>query len=311
MDYVIQADQTDDYQGLINKGNNFLRSKYGAALYIIGLIIVVLLYNFGSDLSSLKSSISGLFGDNSYTTPTPKSGMNKGATVIIGISGLLVFIGIVLYLIRLYDYNNSQIINLVKGVSDGKNMKIFDKINLPSSSNRPSGVEFAYSTWLKINDWTYNTSIPKYILVKGKLSTSNNIISQAPSIQLTSTNTIRVSTQTYGSGITEPLLTESVELPNIPLKKWFHMLVAVTGRNIDIYINGVLAKRGQLNGIVAVNNDPLYVCPSINTNNPDKPNMSGFGGLIYKLDYYAYYPSQDEIMDIVENPPHKDAAACE
>jgi hypothetical protein len=39
--------------------------------------------------------------------------------------------------------------------------------------------------------------------------------------------------------------------------------------------------------------------------------MAGFGGLIYKLDYYAYYPSQDEIMNIVENPPNKDANACE
>jgi hypothetical protein len=311
MDYVINA-QTDDYSGWINKGNNFLRSKYGAALYIIALIIVVLLYYFGTDFSSIKSSISnGLFGTNSYSTPTPKSGLNKGATIIIGISGLLVFIGIVLYIIRLYDYNNSQIISLVKTVSDGKNMKVFDKVNLPASSNRPSGVEFAYSTWLKINDWTYNTNVPKYIIVKGKLSKSNNIVTQAPSIQLTSTNTIRVSAQTYGSGITEPLLTESVELPNIPLKKWFHMLVAVTGRNIDIYINGVLAKRGELNGIVAVNNDPLYVCPSINTNNVNNPNMAGFGGLIYKLDYYAYYPSQDEIMNIVENPPNKDANACE
>jgi hypothetical protein len=38
--------------------------------------------------------------------------------------------------------------------------------------------------------------------------------------------------------------------------------------------------------------------------------MSGFGGLMYDLKYLAYYPSQEEIMRLVQNEPSKDAAAC-
>jgi len=302
MDYVINAN-TQETSPWINKGNNFLKSKYGAALYIVALIIVVILYNYGTDISSLKNSISSSFLTTSYTSTS--NGMNKGATIIIGIAALLVFIGIVLYVIRLYNYNNSQVISLVKGVSDGKNMKVLDKLNLLPSSNRSTGAEFAYSGWLKISDWTYNALNSKYILLKGKLSGGNTIISQAPSVQLTSTNTLRISTQTFGSGLSSPLLVESVELPDIPLKRWFHLLVGVSGRNLDIYINGVLAKRKELGGLVALNDDPLYISPPV-----DK-SMSGFGGLIYDVKYYSYYPSQDEILMEQNNIPSKDAAACE
>jgi hypothetical protein len=309
MDYITNS-QLEPPSEWINKGNNFLQSKYGAALYIIALIIIVILYFFGSDFTSFKNTIMSSFKSDPYATSTTSSGMGKGATIVVGLSGVLVLIGIILYLIRLYNYKNGLVVNLISNVTDGKNMKMFseDTVALPASSNREGGLEFAYSTWLKISDWTYNATLPKYILVKGKLSGSNNIISQAPSIQLTSTNTLRVSTQTYGSGLSRPLLTESVELPDIPLKRWFHLLVGVSGRNLDIYINGILVKRKVLDGLIELNKDPLYVSPSINDNN--KHSMSGFGGLLYDLKYFAYYPSQEEIMQLVQNEPSKDAAAC-
>jgi hypothetical protein len=308
MDYITNS-QLEPPAEWINKGNNFLQSKYGAALYIIALIIIVILYFFGTDFSSFTNTIMSSFKTDPYSS-TSNNGMGKGPTIVIGISGVLVLIGIILYVIRLYNYRNGLIVNLIDTVSDGKNMKMFseDTIALPPSSNREGGLEFAYSTWLKINDWTYNTNLPKYILVKGKLSGSNNIISQAPSIQLTSTNTLRVETQTYGSGLTRPLLTESVEIPDIPLKRWFHLLVGVNGRNLDIYINGILVKRKLLDGLIELNKDPLYVSPSINQQNTY--SMSGFGGLMYDLKYLAYYPSQEEIMRLVQNEPSKDAAAC-
>jgi hypothetical protein len=310
MDYIVNA-QIDESPMWVNKGNSFLTSRYGAALYIIALLLVVLLYNYGMDFSSLKASLSNtMISSSSYSTSNGRSAANKSSIIVVGIAGLLVLCGIILYFIRLYDYKNTRVIPVIKGVSDGKNMKVFDKILLPPSVNRPTGAEFAYSTWMKINDWTYNASQPKYILLKGKLSNTNNVINHAPSIQLTSTNTLRVTTQTYGSGLSSPLLTESVELHDIPLKKWFHLFVCISGRNVDIYINGILAKRAQLKGVVALNNDPLYVAPAVN--NKGQYSLSGFGGLLYKLNYYAYYPSQDEIMRIVQDEPPTDelAAKC-
>jgi hypothetical protein len=309
MDYVVNA-QADPQTRWVNKGNVFLKSKYGAAIYIIALIIVVILYYFGMDFSGLKNSVAGLFNSNTYTSTTSnnKTGVGKSSTIIVGIAALLVFIGIVLYLIRLYNYNNTLVIPLVDRVADGKNFKLFDKLNLPPSTNRSTGAEFAYSTWIRINDWTYNATVPKYILVKGKLSNSNNIMSQSPSIYLTTTNTLRVATQTYGGGLTDPLLTETVELADIPLKRWFHLLVASSGRNMDIYINGILVKRATLDGIVVANNEPVYICPAVNSNG--SYSSAGFGGLLYKFNYYSYYPSQDEILNMIENIPEEDAAPC-
>jgi len=315
MSYIVntQAYETPEW---INTGDTFLRSKYGAAIYIIALIIVVLLYSFGNDFSGLQTKIMGIFSSNSSTptyatTTSTNNKLSKGSTIIAVIGGLLVLCGIILYYLRVVEYNKTQVISLVDNITDGKTMKLLDTINLPPSTNRATGAEFAYGTWLRINDWTYNAATPKYLLVKGRIANNNTIVTQSPSIQLTTTNTLRITTQTFGSGLSNPLLTESVELHSIPLRKWFHLLVAVSGRNIDIYINGTLAKRSKLGGLVALNNDPLYLCPSINNGN--NYSLAGFGGLIYKMNYYAYYPSQSEIAAMLADRPSEDddAPACE
>jgi hypothetical protein len=50
-----------------------------------------------------------------------------------------------------------------------------------------------------------------------------------------------------------------VDIPNIPLKKWFHLVVMVKGRALDVYINGNLAARKKFNDIPKMNYGAFYL----------------------------------------------------
>ena len=41
---------------------------------------------------------------------------------------------------------------------------------------------------------------------------------------------------------------EHVDIPNIPIKRWVHMAIVLQGKNLDIFVNGYLRKRHELQG---------------------------------------------------------------
>lgn len=68
-----------------------------------------------------------------------------------------------------------------------------------------------------------------------------------------------------------------VDIPNIPLKKWFHLVVMVKGRALDVYINGNLAARNKFNDIPKMNYGAFYLfMPKLinTTTTTDKCNAS-------------------------------------
>jgi len=50
-----------------------------------------------------------------------------------------------------------------------------------------------------------------------------------------------------------------VDIANIPLKKWFHLVVMVKGKALDVYINGNLANRHKFTDIPKLNYGGFYV----------------------------------------------------
>jgi hypothetical protein len=50
-----------------------------------------------------------------------------------------------------------------------------------------------------------------------------------------------------------------VDIPNIPLKKWFHLVVMLKGKALDVYINGNLANRHKFTDIPKLNYGGFYV----------------------------------------------------
>jgi hypothetical protein len=50
-----------------------------------------------------------------------------------------------------------------------------------------------------------------------------------------------------------------IEVANIPMKKWFHLVVMIKGRSLDVYINGNLANRLRFSDLPKLNYGALYV----------------------------------------------------
>ena len=138
-----------------------------------------------------------------------------------------------------------------------------------------------------------NTLCIKVILVRGPL--------RAPGIWLhPKKNAMRVYMNTFKN------IGEHTDIHNLPLNKWFHVVVATRQRYIDIYINGNLAKRHTLSSIPKQNFGDLYINA-----------FRGFGGYMSNIRYYDYYitflemdgalgqgPSSMPCVDSKEMPPY-------
>jgi hypothetical protein len=98
-----------------------------------------------------------------------------------------------------------------------------------------------------------------------------------------------------------------VEVPNIPVGKWFHCVLTEKGQNMDVYINGNIAVRHTFKEIPRVNFGNLYVFPNVterdyigtdkltNTTETIKILEDPMQGMISRVKYYAYAISFSQI----------------
>ena len=85
---------------------------------------------------------------------------------------------------------------------------------------------------------------------------------------------------------------DEIEIPNIPMNKWFNIVIRLSGQyNLDIYINGRLAKRHLLSGIPIQNYGDVHL-------------DGEFDGLLSSLRYYSYSLNNIEIMEMVNKGPN-------
>lgn len=159
-----------------------------------------------------------------------------------------------------------------------------EAITLNRSENERSGLEFSYTFWMHINDWGYKHGSWKHVLHKGNESSWPL---RGPGVWLhPKNNAMRVYMNTFKN------VSEYCDVDNIPLNKWFHVTVAVRQRNLDVYINGNLAKRHTLEGIPKQNYGDLYL-----------NSFRGFGGYMSNIRYFDYYLSFSELDTSLQNGP--------
>jgi hypothetical protein len=306
MEFVVSA-QENAYPTWIDRGNRFIESKWGILLYIVAIAAIVFFYYYGADMDTIKSNITQVtssirIGEKvSSATGKFKFTPATGITVVAVAS---LFIGVVLYIVNYIRYLYSNQVLMISRPISAKSYREIKGTRFTVSDNKPGGLEFAYGMWIKIDDWTYNRQRNKYILVKGTMDGAGSLLSYAPAIYLTDENALRVDTQTFAN-----VQFESLVLNNVPLKQWCHILVAVRGRNLDIYVNGILAKRKILDGIPKQNNGNVHITPQVNVGG--NTSLSGFDGLISGFKYFRYYPSQSEIVQELNSLPDEKAQACD
>lgn len=174
---------------------------------------------------------------------------------------------------------------------------------LPLSDNERSGAEFSYSFYLWVNPSSFRQEEGLlHIMHKGN---PTPFPLMGPGVFLKShENTLRVymnSSSTWNN---------FVDIENIPVKKWVHVVVMARANAIEVYINGNLAKKLNLDGAALYQNfGNLYLFsqrPCI-VNGAQMPSLNGgilqifgtYSGNMSNLYYYSYALSYTEIQSLV------------
>lgn len=224
----------------------------------------------GNRSSGLMNSVNGLTTNNSILY------------ILLGIILLIVLVVVIVILVNRAKKNKANVSVLMGAPADAFDLK--DK-SFPVK-NSDEGLEFSYSVWIYIQDWTRGW---KNIFVKGgKTDSAGTNSARAPGLWLyPDTNALHARINTFASP------NEGCDIKNIPLQKWVHIAYILNNRTVDIYIDGKLERSCVLRGVPKLNDDPVHVCDN-----------GGFFGKISNLVYFRYAMKPDEVYKIYASGPY-------
>lgn len=255
---------------------------------------------------SLQQNVSGKLNEFSNTTNAAVSGSTSNSFAdsngIIAKFGFFILV-IICFLIALnlgiqlisFFLTKPSIVYIINGMIDGTSKTVIlqnpnekDSKIIRRSNNAITGIEFSWSVWLRL-DGISSSSTTDYqnIFVKGDGTNTN-----APGVYLSKTNSLRIMIDTsseYSSKVTSPS-TQIIDISNIPMKKWFHLLVRCQNKYLDVYINGMVAYRTNLINVPLQNYDNVIVC-----------NNGGFIGKLSNLIYYDRALNSVDINGLVNS----------
>lgn len=204
-----------------------------------------------------------------------------------------------------------------------QNPNVANSIPIIRSTNQKEGIEFTYSVWIyvhgipEITEKQYhqvffkgNTNTPisrdnlpdysvlprKVFRTLGKDLSGINYPDNGPGLYITQIKSKGQHADTLGLALimnTYHNILEAIVVPDISLKKWMSVTIRVMGRNIDIYINGVIVKRHILDDVPKQNYGDVYISGN-----------KGFSGSISKMQYFNRALDAKEIYSIVQSGPN-------
>lgn len=270
--------------------------------------------DLGSMVGNAEKTAGGVF--NSFRNNKLVSGTSEflqSNSLVAKVAFLILVVLLFVFLVTLTSRMIAYVLEpkgdpyLLNGMKNGKKLlhipqdpKKKDSIPVLRSKNAREGIEFTYSTWIYIDDLEYKSGQKKHIFhkgssnIKGKgsfddvntlgLAFPNN----APGLYLHETkNTLVVIMNTFDKVL------EEVEIPNIPLNKWLHVVIRVKHRFMDVYINGTIAVRHKFASVPKQNYGDVYVSKN-----------GGFSGNISSLRYFNYALTGVEILDLNSAGPN-------
>ena len=196
-----------------------------------------------------------------------------------------VLITIVICLLLWWILNTAANYDIVDSIRDGKDSNVYRK-TLPASINRPDGIEFSYSGWLRIDDFTFKIGVPKVIFVKG----SADLSTACPALVIDgNTNTLLLKVDTFGAQ-------ETISIVSVPAKKWLHFVINVNQEAVDVYINGILYAHHILSQLPKQNSASVLTSPD-----------GGFAGKVVRIQYHPQTLTESDILSKArEQPPTGD-----
>lgn len=253
----------------------------------------------------LKEAISP-FASNKYVNGTKQflesnSMLAKFAFLIMVIIGFVFLLRVATGMVG-WMFGPSDNPILIDGMIDAKQMthistdpNVKNSKPIIRSKNERDGIEFTWSTWIFINDLVYKEGQYRHIFHKGNDDINHtvqpvgmNFPNNAPGLYLgPNDNTLVIVMNTFDK------IAEEIVIPDIPVKKWVHIAIQCDGRNLDVYINGVLSRRHKLSGVPKQNYGDVYVAMN-----------GGFDGYISSLRYFNSDIGLAHIQSIVRAGPN-------
>ena len=210
--------------------------------------------------------------------------------IVLAFILLIIVINIIKYFYVKWDMNKSGSPILIDGTKNAKQALVISQdpnhtnyIPIKRSVNQ-NGIEFSYAFWFVISDFTYKNGEWKHMFHKGNSSSYPN---RAPGVWIHPTNNIiRIYMNTMQN------ILEYVDIDNIPIRKWVHMVITVQNRYLNIYVNGFLKIRKELTSL-----------PRQNYGNVWTNLFGGYEGYLSKLQYFDRAITPFDIDGLVSNGP--------
>lgn len=196
---------------------------------------------------------------------------SRSITSFLMYGTLIVLLGFGAYFIyQGVSGDSTQSGNLAPKPVDSASTTVVSGDKAPPQSG-PEGGNYGIQFWMFIKDWDYKFGEEKPIIIRGKDSTFNpkiylhpteNTMNVKISVYPTDGSTVGASTPAStahsGGGTDDNFI---CTVPNIPLQKWTCVGVSVSGRNLDIYMDGLLVRSCLLPGVPKPATGSLEIMP--------------------------------------------------
>jgi len=194
---------------------------------------------------------------------------------------------------------------LITGMVDAKQLIVIPQdpntpgaVTITRSVNATDGIEFTWSTWIYIDDLTYNSGKYRCVFYKGNDYATDpeslekqqglNFPNNAPGLYIApNTNNLVIIMNTFN------VINEQIIIDNVPLNKWVNVVIRCQNSTLDVYINGTIVKSHNLHGVPKQNYGDVYVAPN-----------GGFSGYISNLWYHTYALGTTEITKLAQAGPN-------
>lgn len=189
---------------------------------------------------------------------------------------LLIIVGflVVVYLLS-WMFNGTKTLS---NYANGKTELLIPATSIPSGSS----VNFTYSIWIYIDDWSYRYGQEKIIFSRGSESNFIPSLSLAPmdnNLQVTMTTTDGRPFETV--------------VPNIPIQRWTNLIVSLNTKTLDIYVNGKLVRTSVMPGMPKTDpTAPVNLTPG-----------GGFSGMTSRFNYWSDTINPQEAWNVYKNGP--------
>ena len=167
------------------------------------------------------------------------------------------------------------------------------------STNQIFGMEFTWSIWMFIKPvQPSTTSAMQHVFSKGAgamgTCAKNLFSNNAPGLYLMDTNTLYILMDTVNQPACSPgMNNDKLSITNMPINKWFNVVIRLTNDTLDVYINGRLTKRLVMTSVPNQNYDDVYICSG-----------GGFNGYVSDLKYFNSSIGTTQINALVSNGPN-------